>query len=217
MLANHINAAILFLKDTEIPEAPGWPFSARLRFACLHEHVSSSLIMLAQSKNGAVLHQTRWRCWIIRTRPPPAVRKDQKPLPEGFTVSRVPEDQLDIVLSTSEIQRQPSTMLMLPNVGLLNAEGKLVAWGYIGIDGSFATLYVLPDYRGQGLATYAATELLGRLSRGEFKDLGYDGESGWVHSDVRAGNAGSEGVMKALGGTVGWDSSYIHIDIEKFH
>jgi hypothetical protein len=37
-------------------------------------------------------------------------------------------------------------MLMLPNIGILNEEGKLVAWAYIGIDGGFITLYVLPEY-----------------------------------------------------------------------
>lgn len=107
-------------------------------------------------------------------------------------------------------------MLMLPNVGILNEEGKLVAWAYIGIDGAFITLYVLPEYRGKGLATYVAAEALGSLDKGEFVDLGFDGSSGWVHSDVKAGNAGSEGVMMSLGGKVGWVSSYIWVDSEKF-
>jgi GNAT superfamily N-acetyltransferase len=107
-------------------------------------------------------------------------------------------------------------MLMLPNVGIMNETGKLVAWGYIGIDGSFATLYVLPEYRGKGLATYFAVELLSSLNAGKFVDLGYDGSSGWVHSDVKAGNAESEGVMKSLGGKVGWVSSYTWVDSERF-
>jgi GNAT superfamily N-acetyltransferase len=142
--------------------------------------------------------------------------KQRRPLPEGFTARRVPEDQLDIVLTTSTVPRQPSTMLMLPNVRILNEEGKLVAWAYIGIDGGFITLYVLPEYRGKGLATYVAVEASGSLDRGEFVDLGFDGSSGWVHSDVKAGNAGSEGVMMSLGGKVGWVSSYTWIDSEKF-
>jgi len=91
-----------------------------------------------------------------------------------------------------------------------------VAWGYVGIDGSFATLYVMPDHRGKGLASHVAVELLSRLDRGEFKDMGYDGSSGYVHSDVKVGNKESEGVMRTLGGRVGWESSYIWIDSEKF-
>ncbi len=54
-------------------------------------------------------------------------------------------------------------MLLLPNVGILSEAGKLVAWGYIGIDGSFATLYVLEEYRGKGLATSVAVELMAEV------------------------------------------------------
>lgn len=107
-------------------------------------------------------------------------------------------------------------MLMLPNVGILDAQGTLAAWGYIGIDGSFATLYVLPAYRGRGLASCVAVELLGRLGRGDFRDLGYHGRSGWVHADVHEGNRESEGVMRSLGGEVGWVTSYVWVDSAKF-
>lgn len=107
-------------------------------------------------------------------------------------------------------------MLFLPNVALLDEEGKMAAWGYIGIDGSLATLFAVPEYRGKGLAKYVARALLGGLGRGAFSHLGYDGKSGWVHADVKAGNAASEGVMKELGGNVAWESSYVWVDSEKF-
>ena len=105
--------------------------------------------------------------------------------------------------------------MLLPSIGILSPEGRLAAWGYIGIDASFATLYVVPEQRGKGLASFVARELLGRLGRGEYKDLGYAGENGWVHSDVKKGNVESEGVMKVLGGKVGWESSYLHVDCDK--
>jgi hypothetical protein len=57
---------------------------------------------------------------------------------------------------------------------------------------------------------------LGSLDRGEFVDLGSDGSSGWVYSDVKVGNTGSEGVMMSLAGKVGWVSSYTWINSEKF-
>jgi hypothetical protein len=98
----------------------------------------------------------------------------------------------------------------------MNPEGKIVAWGYLGIDGSLATLYVLPEYRGKGLATQVAVELLSQLENGGFSDLGYAGKSGYVHSDVKVGNVGSEGVMKSIGGKVEWTSSYLHLDSDKF-
>jgi len=201
---------VLFLKGLVIPEAPGWPFNPVLRFACLHERITETLIKLSEPLD-AIPYLTRWNLWNIST------KVDKKRLlPEGFTVGRVPSDQLDVVLSTSSIKRQASTLLILPSVGLLNHEGKLVAWGYIGIDGSFATLYALPEVRGRGLASYVAVELLSRLNRGEFSDIGFDGRSGYVHSDVYEGNKESEGVMKSLGGSIGWVTSYVRVDTDKF-
>jgi ribosomal protein S18 acetylase RimI-like enzyme len=214
LLANHLTAAILFLKDIQIPEAPGWPFSPILRFACLHEYFTTTLKIIAEPKD-AFARATYWNLWNISTSAISSSKK-RRPLPEAFTIGRVPEEQLDIVLSTSAIARQPSTMLMLPNVGVLNEAGKVIAWAYIGIDGSFATLYVLEEYRGRGLASYVAVELLGSYGRGAFADLGFDGSSGCVHSDVKVGNEESEGVMMSLGGKVGWVSSYTWVDSEKF-
>lgn len=215
VLACHLTSAILFLKGVSVPEAPGWPFSPRLRFACLHETISSCLVSIAKSKN-ALPYLTEWNAWSISTLAIASTAKEKKTLPEGFTVARVPEDQLDVVLSTSSIQRQPSTYLLLPSVGVLNTQGQLIAWGYIGIDSSFATLYVLPEYRGRGFASYVARELLAKLFGGEFEDLGYGGKSGWVHSDVKVGNEGSEGVMKSLGATTTWKTSYCHVDSDNF-
>jgi hypothetical protein len=157
---------------------------------------------------------TEWNVWNIPTSN--VATRQRRSLPPGFTVGRVPEEQLDIVLSTSSIVRQPSTMLILPNIGILNENGKLIAWAYIGIDGSLATLYVLEEYRGKGLSSFAAVELLASYDKGDFNDLGFDGASGWVHPDVKKGNKESEGVMKSLGGKISFQSSYIWIDSAKF-
>lgn len=210
-----MEASIYLLKNISVPEAPGWPFSPKLRFGCVHEHVVEALVRIGQVKD-AIPYMTKWNQWIVSTSNVSSSSKERRALPEGYTISRVPEDQLEIVMATSTIPRQASTLLLLPSVGLRDEKGKLIAWGYIGIDGSFATLYVLPDHRGRGLASYVAVELLSRLEIGEFTDMGFDGSSGWVHSDVKAENRGSEGVMKSLGGRIGWESSYVWIDSEKF-
>lgn len=210
ILRSHLTAAILFLKRIEIPEAPGWPFSPILRFACLHEYFSSQLRKIAEPTD-ALVRATYWNVWNIRIS---SVRR-VRPLPQGFTFARVSEDQLDPVLATSTIPRQASTMLMLPNVGILH-QGRLVAWAYIGIDGALITLHVLPEYRGRGLAIMVAAKLLEDLAGGDFKEMGFDGSSGWVHADVEAGNVASEKVMMSLGGKVRWVSSYTWIDSEKF-
>lgn len=215
ILKTHLNSLVLFLKNIQIPEAPGWPFSPNLRFGCIHEYIATALIQAAEGKD-AIANNRPWNAWSIFLAALTSTKRPPRLLPDGFEIGRVPEEQLGTVLETSSIKRQASTMLMLPNVGLLNKDGKLVAWGYIGIDGSFATLYVLPDYRGRGFASLVATELLGRLSRGQFSDLGFHGTSGWAHSDVYVGNKESEGVMKSLGGEALWVNYYLWVDSSKF-
>ena len=123
---------------------------------------------------------------------------------------------MDVVLGTATIPRQLPTMLMLPSIGVLDEQGTLAAWSYIGIDGGIITLHVLPDYRQRGMATLVAVELLERLARGSFATMGFDESSGWVHADVKAGNSASEGVMRSLAGEIGWESSYVWIDSAKF-
>jgi GNAT superfamily N-acetyltransferase len=208
-LTAHLTSAMFFLKHHSIPQAPGWPFSPVLRFACVHAAVALSLHHITTPSN-AMPYRTNWQTWIIRTSsiPPPP------PLPEGFTLIRVPADQLAVVLATSSIPRQPSTYLLLPSAGVRDAAGALVAWAYVGIDGGLATLYVLPEYRGRGFAVVVAERVLRGLDGGEFKDLGFGG-SGWVLADVKEGNDGSEGVMRKLGGRVEWESSYLWVDSEK--
>ncbi|KAH7393154.1 hypothetical protein BKA64DRAFT_724324 [Cadophora sp. MPI-SDFR-AT-0126] len=212
-LTKHLEAAIHFLKDIQIPLAPGWPFSPILKFGCLLETLATTLISIGNAQ-GAIRRQTVWNLWLVETGP--VSRLEKRALPEGFTMTRVPDEQLDLVISTSSIPRQAETLKQQPSVGLLDQDGKMVAWGYVGIDASFATLYVLPEYRGRGLAKCVAAELVGSLGRGEFADLGFDGRSGWVHSDVYEGNEGSERVMRSLGGKVGSRSFYVWIDSEMF-
>lgn len=215
LISKHLQALIYFLRDVQIPDAPGWPFSSTLKFACLHEYLSDSLVEIGKLKD-AMPYSTTWNLWNISTSSIPSRLEGRKPLPPSFKVTRVPADQIDLVITTSSIPRQASTLLLQPSVGLLNETGQLVAWGYIGVDGSFATLYVIPEYRGRGLATSVAVELLARLCAGDFTDLGFDGSSGWAHADVYAGNKASESVMKMLGGKVGWTTKYLWIESDKF-
>jgi len=211
LLSNHVLAAIQFIKNVQIPEAPGWPFSSTLRFGCVHEFIAKSMVKICKDNDDAMPYITTWNAWPIQT-----TNISSKTLPEGLKVSRVPESQIDLVVATSPIPRAVATLLLQPSVGVLDEKGDLVAWGYCGVDGSFATLHVQPEHRGKGLGTFVANEILGRLSRGDYADLGFDGSSGWVHSDVKDGNKASESVMKSLGGRIGWKSSYLWIDSSKF-
>lgn len=247
VLRAHALSAVLFLKRTEIPAAPGWPFHPYLRFANLHPFVHIPLMDVAKEWD-ALPYMTSWNFWLASTSVSALVGANSRgkevelvdssqeiALPEGFAFARVRESDLDIVISTSSIPRQKTTMLELPNIAIFaspsassshalsgtnsslpGSEPEIVAWAYIGVDGSLATLYVQPTYRKRGFATAVAKELLRRLGRGEFKDLGFNGDGGWVHSDVKVGNLGSEGVMRSIGAQVTWTSVYCRIDSEKF-
>ncbi|KAM0137865.1 hypothetical protein ACHAO1_003750 [Botrytis cinerea] len=213
LLSSHLQTALLFLKNTVIPNAPGYPFDPILRFACVHETITNTLTTLASQKPTStplIPYHTRWNLHLIPTSPTPKLSATAPP--SSLSLSRVPASQLTLVTSTSSIPREPSTLLTQPSLCLLTPESEMVAWAFIGIDGTLATLYVLPSHRGLGLATYVARELLRRFGLGEFADLGFNGASGFIHSDVKEGNAGSEGVMRALGGKRSWESSYLRVD-----
>ncbi|KAJ8068784.1 hypothetical protein OCU04_002480 [Sclerotinia nivalis] len=218
LLAIHIKTLLKSLKETVIPEAPGHPFDPILKFACLHETITNTLTTLLQSQSQSqsqstsspiIAHHTRWNLYLI-----PTNLSSSHDLQPPFTISRVPPEHIHLVVSTSSIPREPSTLLAQPSLCLLTAEGEMIAWAFIGIDGTLATLYVQPSHRGQGLATHIARLLVHRLGRGEFRDLGFTGESRWVHADVKDGNGGSEGVMRGLGGKKSWVSSYFWVDCE---
>ncbi|TGO57313.1 hypothetical protein BCON_0067g00350 [Botryotinia convoluta] len=217
LLSTHLKLALVFLKNTDIPQAPGFPFNPILKFACLHEIITNSLTFLSSQTSIStptsaplIPYHTHWNLYLIRTAPSPNL--PAPPPPASLTTSRVPASHINLVISTSTVPREPSTLLAQPSLCLLTPEFEMVAWAFIGIDGTLATLYVIPSHRGLGLATYVARELIRRFGLGEFADLGFNGSSGFVHSDVKEGNAGSEGVMRALGGKRSWESSYLWVD-----
>lgn len=205
VLRAHTLSLLRFIQSLEIPDAPGWPFDSILRFAMLHDCVYNAMEDFIKP---GLKYSSVWKAYMIKldvSRPAPL---------EGFTLCRVPDDQLDVVLATSTIPRQASTMKALPSAALLDA-GRLVAWAYIGIDGSFATLYTIPEYRRQGLGTHVVKQLLAQLKACEFADIGFHGASGWTQSDVSETNVQSQGVMSKLGGTSDWRTVYCRVDLDQ--
>ncbi|KAK9360808.1 hypothetical protein V1504DRAFT_126885 [Lipomyces starkeyi] len=216
VLMDHMRSLLYFLRDTEIPDAPGWPFSPVLRFGGLHSTLSDCLEPFAP-----IVKISRWHHYVIPVTSS-LQDSDGKSMevvphvsrsPENLISSPVPDDQLAVVIATSYIPRQPSTLRMLPSEGLLDKTGKLVAWAYLGIEGALATLYVLPEYRGKGVAYYIAGELLKKLANGNFKHMGY--QSTWVHAETAEENMGSIGVALKLGGKLAWESRYVWVDSDK--
>lgn len=219
-LHDHAKAAITFLRDTPIPAAPGWPFLPLLKFGCISTHLADALIAVARPFDAAK-HDTNWTHFDIPLAGPHATL-----LPEGFRISPVPTEQLGLVISTSGIPREAETLRGLPSVAILTESGEMVSWAFMDIDGSLATLFVVPEQRGKGLAKAVAGTLLGKLSRGEFRGISEERNgalngddrllpfgqgSGWVHSEVKEGNTRSENVVEGLGGKRCGMSRYIFI------
>jgi ribosomal protein S18 acetylase RimI-like enzyme len=216
LMSAHVRASVLFLKHISIPEAPGWPFQPDLKYSCVHEKIAVELLAIGVA-NDALSRHTIWNLWVVDTSSvTTSISKPLEPLPEGYSICRVPANQIDTVISTSSVLRQASTYLQLPSMAILDAKGILVAWGYIGPDGTLATLFVQPDFRGKGFAKIITVELLDRLYAGDFIDMGFDGSTGWAHSNVYDGNVESEAVMMAIGGKKICTTSYIWIDSDRF-
>lgn len=222
VITDHAETLLHFLRDTQIPESSGWPFSSTLKFASVHESMALPLTAIAKKRNAVIYYESLWGHWMIRLSDFVASPHNENKggggaQPSGWTIARVPEDKLEIVIANSSIKRQKTTLMAIPSVCLLDERGEMAAWAFIGLDGSLCTLHVLEDYRGRGLAKLVARELLERYRKGEyFGTLGLGGEnaSGWVHAEVGEGNVGSEGVMKSLGATKKWRTGYFGLDID---
>ncbi|KAJ9648416.1 hypothetical protein H2199_001271 [Coniosporium tulheliwenetii] len=122
----------------------------------------------------------------------------------------------------SAIPRTQDTIMRMPSVAVFSSSSKdeggsngetLVAWAFMGLDGSLTALHVEADFRGRGLAK----AVVGRLFREHLKVFGEVGleEEGWAHSDVAVENWESRGVAKSLGGTEGWEVFWVRVDLER--
>lgn len=80
-------------------------------------------------------------------------------------------------------------------------EGEVVAWAFLGADGSFSSLHTMPEHRGKGLA---GAVVRGLMRKGE----------GWMSSDVYWDNEGGKGVARGLGGREGWVVHWVGCDLE---
>jgi len=106
------------------------------------------------------------------------------------------------------------------SVGDGGGHGRLVAWGFVGVDGCLSTLHVEAAERGKGLGKAVAGRLVGMVgdSKGEGGGEGGGGGEdgrGWVSGDVAVGNEGSEGVMRGVGGKRGWTVRWVAVDLER--
>ena len=103
-------------------------------------------------------------------------------------------------IARTEIPRTVASLSVLRNV-CVKFEGQVVAWCFLGADGSLSSLHVEEEYRGKGLARGVVGELMrrGMVEGGEGMREGW----GWVTSDVYWDNEAGKGVARALGLSMG--------------
>lgn len=89
-----------------------------------------------------------------------------------------------------------------------------IAWVFLGLDGSLATLFVEPEHRGKGIAEALSREVMrrGMAEGGIWREVGEDGEV-WVHANVLATNRASRRVLEKLGGEVGWTNTWTVVEL----
>ncbi|KAE8145314.1 hypothetical protein BDV25DRAFT_164932 [Aspergillus avenaceus] len=160
------------------------------------------------------------------------------PLPAGYRFTDktgrlgVQSHHLDLIRSRTSIPRSRETLNKLPGAPIYSdretqphpsdssgaadnphdrsAVGEMpIAWAFLGVDGSLATLHVEPEYRGQGLAMAVAQEAmrLGMAEGGIWRDHGEEGEV-WVHTNALESNIASRRVMEKLGAEPAWTCTW---------
>lgn len=115
-----------------------------------------------------------------------------------------------------------------------------IAWGFMSVDGSLATLHVEPEHRGQGLAVTLSKEIMRRAmtmtvdksqerKRGIFRfrkedqsdssssssssNNENDDRDAWAHADVATTNIASRRVMEKIGGKIAWTDTWTVIEV----
>tara|TARA_R110002003_G_scaffold206_28_gene15936 strand:- start:5991 stop:6584 length:594 start_codon:yes stop_codon:yes gene_type:complete len=136
-----------------------------------------------------------------------------KELPEGLKWGKVREQDIDIVKARTSIPRATKTLLSLKSVGVFEDKSdRVVAWTFLGLDGSLTTLHTELELRGKGIAKAVAARIIREYAPG--LAIGDDGNA-WSHADVYVDNVQSEKVCRSLGGIALWKDYWVRIDLEK--
>ncbi|KAL8694887.1 MAG: hypothetical protein Q9218_000551 [Villophora microphyllina] len=162
--------------------------------------------------------------YLIPPPPSPPPGEEETPLlPPGYSIGQLTREDLSTCIANTDIPRTEATLAMLVNACvryyLEGAEaGLLVAWAFLGADGSLNSLHTMPGHRGKGLAAAVVRRLMkGMLDEGDEEKPFGEGKrqrgDGWMCSDVYWDNEGGKGVAKGLGGREGWVDHWVGCDL----
>ncbi|EAW09368.1 acetyltransferase, GNAT family [Aspergillus clavatus NRRL 1] len=176
---------------------------------------------------------------------PNAINSQNKVLPPGYRfhdrygrIGVLPH-HYDLIRARTHLPRSNETLSRIPGLAVYVDQGQPrqpqlesrpdvaededgrgndtpIAWAFLGLDGSLATLFVEPEHRGKGLAELLSREVMRRgMAEGGIwrkKDEGGD-EAVWVHANVLATNGASRRVLGKLGGEVGWTVTWTVVEV----
>jgi GNAT superfamily N-acetyltransferase len=147
-------------------------------------------------------------------------------LPAGYRLedrqgrTGVLQHHYSLVRSRTHLPRSDETLSRIPGVAVYvdrptEGEEKPIAWVFLGLDGSLATLFVEPEHRGKGIAEAISRELMrrGMVEGGIWREVGDEGEM-WVHANVPATNGASRRVLEKLGGEVAWTNTWTVVELQ---
>ncbi|EFX01769.1 gcn5-related n-acetyltransferase [Grosmannia clavigera kw1407] len=139
-----------------------------------------------------------------------AVRGFDRPL--RWDVVRQPD--VSLIQSRTHIPRKEESLLLVPSVALRDGN-TLIAWAFLGVDGSIWTLHCEEPFRGRGIAKVLAARLI-RLHNGIFSKNTGGIDDGWSHADVSATNPQSQAVCRSIGGQRAWSCAWIILNYDSF-
>lgn len=137
---------------------------------------------------------------------------ETKELPAGLKWGEVREQDMDLVKSRTIIPRSTRTLLSMKCIGVFEEKtDTLVAWTFLGLDGSLTALYTEEAWRGKGIAKAMVVKIFQQYAPGIAVD---DNGDAWSHADVYMGNIQSESVCKSLSGKAMWTCFWVRTDLE---
>lgn len=143
----------------------------------------------------------------------------ESPLPENYSITAFPNTKhsYDLVRSRTRIFRSDEILSKMNGVAIYHhhhhGSGREdpVAWAFVSIDGSLATLQVEREHRGKGLAGVLVRETMRRaMTEGDYARVVRDG---YWHSDVEKGNLASQRVMEKGGGRLEWTVAWVVVEV----
>ncbi|KLU87761.1 hypothetical protein MAPG_06754 [Magnaporthiopsis poae ATCC 64411] len=124
-----------------------------------------------------------------------------RPLAADMRWDAIGKEDVPLIISRTNIPKTESTLMTLPSLGIRLSDGTLVAWSFLGVDGTLSTLHCEEPFRGRGLAKAMATKLIKDHNEGF-------GNDGFCAADVHISNAQSQAVCRSIGGRKGWRVSW---------